>query len=117
MCEFNTKITIAQLLRLTSVSAKSKIYSPRRGYLSPRQFHRFGNSSYFLVHQQRQNVLLIFGLILLKLMHASNRPVYFRDLGAAYTGGCKLQVAGHCFTKAETTQNFTNANIRPKKQR
>ena len=32
-------------------------------------------------------------------------------------GGGKLQVrvAGHCFTKAETTQNFTNANIRPKK--
>ena len=29
-------------------------------------------------------------------------------------GGCKLQVAGHCFTIAETTQNFTNANIRPK---
>ena len=35
MCEFNTKITITQLLRLTIVSAKSKIYSPRRGYLSP----------------------------------------------------------------------------------
>ena len=35
MCEFNTKITIAQLLRLTIVPAKSKIYSQRRGYLSP----------------------------------------------------------------------------------
>ena len=35
MREFNTKITIAQLLRLTIVSAKSNIYSPRRGYLSP----------------------------------------------------------------------------------
>ena len=35
MCEVNTKITIAQILRLTIVSAKSKIYSPRRGYLSP----------------------------------------------------------------------------------
>ena len=35
MCEFNTKITIAQLLRLTIVSVKSKIYSSRRGYLSP----------------------------------------------------------------------------------
>ena len=36
-----------------------------------------------------------------------------RDNGA----GCRLQVrvVGHCFTKAETTQNFTNANIRPKK--
>ena len=28
MCEFNAKITIAQLLRLTIVSAKSKILSP-----------------------------------------------------------------------------------------
>ena len=35
MCEFNTKITITQLLSLTIVSAKSKIYSLRRGYLSP----------------------------------------------------------------------------------
>ena len=35
MSEFTAKITIAQLLRLTIVSAKSKIYSPRRGYLSP----------------------------------------------------------------------------------
>ena len=35
MCEFNTAITIAQLLGLTVVSAKSKIHSPRRGYLSP----------------------------------------------------------------------------------
>ena len=35
MCEFNTKITIVQLLRLTIFSAKSKIHSPRRGYLSP----------------------------------------------------------------------------------
>ena len=29
-------------------------------------------------------------------------------------GGCKLQVAGPCFTIAETTKTFTNANIRPK---
>ena len=37
MCEFNTKITTAQLLRLWTiiVSAKSKIHSARRGYLSP----------------------------------------------------------------------------------
>ena len=35
MCEFNSKITIAQLLRMTFVSAKSTIYSPRRSYLSP----------------------------------------------------------------------------------
>ena len=27
-------------------------------------------------------------------------------------GGCKFQVAGHCFTIAETTQTFTNANFR-----
>ena len=35
MCKFKRKIKIAQLFRLTIVSAKSKIYSPRRGYLSP----------------------------------------------------------------------------------
>ena len=35
VCEFNSKITITQLLKLTSVSAKSTLYSPRRGYLSP----------------------------------------------------------------------------------
>ena len=38
MVKFNTKITIAQLLRLTIVSPKSKIHkihSHRRGYLSP----------------------------------------------------------------------------------
>ena len=33
MSEFNTKI--AHLFRLTIVSAKSKIHSPRQGYLSP----------------------------------------------------------------------------------
>ena len=35
MCELNTKIIIVQLLRLTIVSAKSKIHSPSGGYLSP----------------------------------------------------------------------------------
>ena len=35
MGEFKTKITIIQILRLTTTSAKSKIHSPRRGYLSP----------------------------------------------------------------------------------
>ena len=35
MYEFNTKVTIVQLLRLTILSAKSKIYSPRQGYFSP----------------------------------------------------------------------------------
>ena len=36
-CRVNRKIEsdIAQLLRLTIVSAKSNIYSPRRSYLSP----------------------------------------------------------------------------------
>ena len=84
MCEFNTKITIAQLLRLTIVFAKSKIYSPRGCYLSPGNSIRFGNSSYFIIHQ-RHNFLLILGLISLKLMHTSNRPVYFRYLCAAYS--------------------------------
>ena len=27
----------------------------------------------------------------------------------------QVRVAAHCFTIAETTQNFTNANTRPKK--
>ena len=35
MCEFNTKITIAQLFRLAVVSVKSNIHSPRGGCLSP----------------------------------------------------------------------------------
>ena len=73
MSEFKTKITIAQLLTLTIVSAKSKIYSPRQGSLSPGK-----NSSYFIIHR-RHNFLLILVLILLKLKHASNRPVYFRE--------------------------------------
>ena len=78
MCEFNTKITIAQLLRLTIVSAKSKIYSPRRGYLSP------GNSIILEIAATLSFIgviifLLILGLILLKLKPASNRPVYFRE--------------------------------------
>ena len=81
MCEFNTKITIAQLLRLTIASAKSKIYSPRRSYLSPCNSIVFRNSSYFIIHQ-RHNYLLILGLILFTLKHASNTPVYFRDLRA-----------------------------------
>ena len=31
-----------------------------------------------------------------------------------FNEGCKLQVEGHCFTTAETTQIFTNATIKPK---
>ena len=68
MCEFNQKITIAELLRLTIFSAKSKIYSPRQGYLSP------GNS---IVLKIAATFLFI---SVTKLKHASNRPVYFRDL-------------------------------------
>ena len=78
MCEFNTKITIVQLLRLTIFSAKSKIHSPRRGYLSP------GNS---IVLEIEAALLFIsvtifadFGAHLLKFKHASNNPVYKRDL-------------------------------------
>ena len=36
--------------------------------------HHFGNSSYFIIHL-RHNFSLILGLILLKLKHASDRPV------------------------------------------
>ena len=37
---------------------------------------------YFIIHQRHK---FLPGLILLKLKHASNRPVYFRDLCAAYS--------------------------------
>ena len=71
MCELNTKITIAQLLRLT------------RGYLSPGNSIVLGiAASLFIIHQ-RHTFLPILALILLKLKHASNIPVYFRDLCAA----------------------------------
>ena len=35
MCEFNTNVQSSNSWRLTIVSAKPKIHSPRRGYLSP----------------------------------------------------------------------------------
>ena len=35
MREFNTNVQSSNSLRLTIVSAKPKIHSPRRGYLSP----------------------------------------------------------------------------------
>ena len=84
MCEFNTKITIAQLLRLSIASAKPKIYSPRRGYLSP------GNSVVLeiaaaLLFISVTIFLLILGLILLKLKLASNTPVIFVILHALLT--------------------------------
>ena len=59
-----------------SCLCKVKIYSPRRvrRYLSPGNSIIFENSSYFII-QLRHNSSLILGLILLKLKHASNRPV------------------------------------------
>ena len=42
--------------RLTIVSAKSKIHSPRRGYLSPK-FRRFGNINCFIIHQRHKFLL------------------------------------------------------------
>ena len=72
MCEFNTKIRKITTLSLAIVSAKSKICSPRRGYLSP------GNSIVLEIAapdiHQRHNFLLTMGLILFKLKDA-NRPV------------------------------------------
>ena len=44
-----------------------------------RQFHRFGNSSCFIIHQ-RHKFLPILERILLKLKHAFNRPVYVPEL-------------------------------------
>ena len=76
MSKVKTKITIAQLLRLTISLCKVKIYSPRRlrRYLSP------GNSIIFEIAATLLFIFsLILGLILMKLKHASNRPVYFRE--------------------------------------
>ena len=55
------------------------LLSKTRLFITKYKFHRFGNSSYFIIYQ-RHNFLPILGLILLKLKHASIRPVYFRDL-------------------------------------
>ena len=74
MSEFKTKITIAQTLEVDHCFCKVKnLPSKTRLFI-----HHFGNSSYFIIHR-RHNFLLILGLILLKLKHASNRPVYFRE--------------------------------------
>ena len=78
MSEFKAKTTIAQLLRLTIVSAKSKIYSPRRGYLSPGNFIILEIAA-TLLFIGVTIFLLILGLILFTLKHSSNRPVYFRE--------------------------------------
>ena len=39
---------------------------------------------------------------------------WFLRIWSPVLEGCKLQVAGHCFIRAETNQTFTNANIRHK---
>ena len=72
MSEVKTKpITIAQLLFMQSQNLLSKT---RTTLFITRQFHHFGNSSYFIIHL-RHKFSLILGVILLKLKHASNRPV------------------------------------------
>ena len=71
MSEVKTKITIAQILFMQSQNLLSKT---RTTLFITREFHHFGNSSYFII-QLRHNSSLILGLILLKLKHASNRPV------------------------------------------
>ena len=65
--------------RLTIVSGKSKLNSPRQGYLSPGNSIVLVIAATSIIHQRR-NLLPMLGVILLKLKHASNRPVYFRDL-------------------------------------
>ena len=64
MSKVKTKITIAQLLFMQSQNLLSKT----------RTTLFFENSSYFFFHL-RHKFSLILGLILLKLKHASNRPV------------------------------------------
>ena len=71
MSEVKTKIPIAQLLFMQSQNLLSKT---RTTLFITRLFHHFGNSSYFIIHL-RHKFSLILGLILLKLKHASNRPV------------------------------------------
>ena len=102
---WNVRIPHKDHNRLTLVSAKPKIYSPRRGYLSPGNSIVFGNSSYFIIHQ-RHNFSLILGLILLKLKHASDRPVYFRDLCTRYLQCVPYHISTHVckFVKLE---NYT----------
>ena len=58
--------------------------SPTRGYLSPGNTIVLGIPATLFIIHQRHNFLPILALILLKLKHASNWPVYFPDLCAAY---------------------------------
>ena len=69
--------------------------------------HRFGISSYFIIHE-RHNFLPILALILLKLKHASNRPVYFRDLCASYSA---LQQKSSLIIFQHTYANLLSSKI------
>ena len=75
MCEFNTKIAIVYLLRLTIVSASQKftvldevIYHQVIPLLWKQKLPYYSSAS--------QNSCRVLGH-LLKFKHASNRPVYF----------------------------------------
>ena len=79
MCEFNTKVQSSNSMRLTIVSAKSKIHFPRGGYLSPgysivleKKKHRM------LYYSYASHLLADFGDNLSKFKQSSNSPVYFR---------------------------------------
>ena len=107
MREFNTKISIAQLLRLTIVSAKSKICSPRRDYLSP------GNSIVLGIAATSLFIsVTIFGANF-------NGPVYFRDLCSSITfqpthaNLLSSKITQHDkFTKAgNLTKTFSSENV------
>ena len=103
----------------TILSEKSKIYSPRRGYFIILEI------AATLLFIGVTIFLLILGLILLKLKHASNRPLYFREpflLSALLKKSfritfqaqvCKLENSSHNlilkFTKAENiTKSFSS---------
>ena len=76
MCEFNTNVQSSNSLRLTIVSAKPKIHSPRRGY-----YHQVILSFWkkrLLHYSSASQILADFGDNLTKFKHASITPVYFR---------------------------------------
>lgn len=62
MCELNAKVQSSNSLRLTNVSAKSKIHSPRRCYLSPGHSIVLEKKECSIIHN-RHKLLLILGLI------------------------------------------------------
>ena len=63
MCEFNTKVQSSNSMRLTIVSAKSKIHFPRGGYLSPGYSIVLEKKTECSIIQTRHNFLLILGII------------------------------------------------------